>query len=222
MTTTLRGQLGQTRFVLDVPALLDELSTSRPVFHSEADFQHALAWTIQLHYPEARLRLETRPERGIHLDVLVVTDGHRCAIELKYLADRVDITIDGESFDVPRRAAHDISRYDVCKDLWRVETMIADGYADSGWVVALSSDGGYWRPGTKADPIDKAFRIFEGCGLTGERAWDGRAGSGTTRGRESPITLRGRYECRWRSYSTIQRSSGKPIELRYLALPVTS
>lgn len=208
--------------MLDIPALLDQLSASRPIFHSEADFQHALAWTIQTHHPEARLRLETRPERGIHLDVFVVMHGQRYAIELKYLADRIDVTVGGETFDVPRRAAHDISRYDVCKDLWRVETMIVDGYADSGWVVALSSDGGYWRPGTKADPIDKAFRIFEGCELTGELAWDERAGLGTTRGREAPIMLRGRYECRWRHYSTVRRSSGRPIELRYLALPVTS
>ncbi len=62
---------------------------------------------------------------------------------MKYLPDRIDVTVGGESFDVPRRAAHDISRYDFCKDIWRIETMIADGYVDSGCAIALSSDGGY-------------------------------------------------------------------------------
>lgn len=200
--------------------LLDELATHRPIFHSEADFQHALAWQIQTAHPTARLRLETRPERGIHLDVHVTVNGHRDALELKYLADRIDTIVDGERFDVPRRGAHDIGRYDVARDLWRVETMVRDGFADTGWVIVLSTDRGYWTPGTKADPIDAAFRIHDGRTLTGELAWDVRAGAGTTRGRTAPVPLAGSYECRWQPYATVPQGDGKPIEVRRLALPV--
>lgn len=32
--------------LFDVPALLGRLASERPVFHSEADFQHALAWAL--------------------------------------------------------------------------------------------------------------------------------------------------------------------------------
>jgi len=55
----------------DLVAALSALAERRPVFHSERDFQHSLAWQIQLSCPEAQIRLEPRPRRGIHLDLLV-------------------------------------------------------------------------------------------------------------------------------------------------------
>lgn len=197
-----------------------QLATRRSIFHSEADFQHALAWTIQTNHPAARVRLETRPERGIHLDLLVTDSGHRSAIELKYATRKVDAVVDGEHFNLPFRGAHDITRYDFCKDIWRIETMLAHGYAHSGWAVVLTDDGGYWRPGTKASPIDLAFRIYEGRSISGELAWSGLAGAGTTKHRAEALPLRGSYTCRWRPFSTIRPSTGTPIELRYLALSV--
>src|SRR5437764_4611807 len=75
---------------LDMRGLLDRLSAERPIFHSEADFQHALAWLIHSEHPNAQIRLETRPERGIRLDLLVVVGGERIAIELKYLVARFE------------------------------------------------------------------------------------------------------------------------------------
>lgn len=61
----------------DVIALLPGLAGERPVFHSEADFQQALAWAVHVAHPGLRVRLETRPVRGTHLDLLVSypTDG---------------------------------------------------------------------------------------------------------------------------------------------------
>lgn len=56
---------------VDIAAALSALAAQRLVFHSERDFQHALAWQIQLNYPEAQIRLEPRPRCGIHLDLLV-------------------------------------------------------------------------------------------------------------------------------------------------------
>ena len=75
----------EARLDLDVVAMLSLLAEHRPVFHSERDLQHALAWQIQLACPEAQIRLEPRPRRGIHLDLLVRRGKRRTAIELKYL-----------------------------------------------------------------------------------------------------------------------------------------
>jgi hypothetical protein len=61
----------EARLDLDAVTMLSLLAERRPVFHSERDFQHALAWQIQLAYPEAQIRLEPRPRRSIHLDLLV-------------------------------------------------------------------------------------------------------------------------------------------------------
>jgi hypothetical protein len=69
--------------VFDVDATLAALAACRAVFHSEADFQHALAWQMQLADPAARVRLETRPRRGVRLDVLLESRGNRQALELK-------------------------------------------------------------------------------------------------------------------------------------------
>ena len=41
-----------------IRATLAKLAKKRPVFHSEADFQHALAWELQLDDPTAGIRLE--------------------------------------------------------------------------------------------------------------------------------------------------------------------
>lgn len=197
-----------------------DLARRRPLYHSEADFQHALAWQIQLGHPEAQVRLETRPRRRVRLDLLVRLPNRRIAFELKYLVARFEGDIDGESFDLPNGGAQDLSRHDVVKDIVRLETALADGYADEGWVIALSNDSSYWRPGLRAITIDNEFRLHEGQVLTGARKWASNAGPGTTKGRSEPLHLAGSYRCGWRDYSTVQDAGGRQTTLRYLALPV--
>jgi hypothetical protein len=54
----------------EIAAWIEELRQHRPVFHSEADFQHALAWTAHQSNPSLRVRLETRTTPGMRLDLL--------------------------------------------------------------------------------------------------------------------------------------------------------
>jgi hypothetical protein len=116
---------------MDLAAVMQELSGQRPIFHSERDFQFALAWLIQKRYPQAELRLEPRPRAGVHLDLLVGFEQQRIAVELKYLVAKFAGTVQREQFDLPHQGAHDISRYDVVKDVVRLERLLADGYADA-------------------------------------------------------------------------------------------
>ncbi len=44
--------------MVSIEALLATLAGSRKVFHSEADFQHALAWQIHEAMPDSQVRLE--------------------------------------------------------------------------------------------------------------------------------------------------------------------
>jgi hypothetical protein len=204
----------------DLPATLRALAVERPIFHSEADFQHALAWQTQIAHPTARIRLEVRPTRGVHLDLLVSTGDETVALELKYLTDGFSGTVRGERFELPRQGAHDISRHDVVKDIVRVEETIASGLATSGWVVTLTNDGGYRRAGTKAEPIDAAFRLHEGRALAGTLGWGPLAGAGTTRKRDTPLALTGNYECRWHPYSQVTNGAGNRIDFSVLAFHV--
>ena len=205
---------------LDVYRPLERLAGRRPLFHLEADFQHPLAWQIQLDNPTASVRLETRPQRGIHLDLLIQLGGERIAIELKYLVARFEGVVGRELFDLPNQGAHDISRHDVVKDVVRVEGLLASGLADSGWVIALSNDSTYWRPGTKRDPIDAMFRLHEGRQLGGVLQWSPRAGQGTTRHRDQPLALQNVYTCGWRDYATVTSAAGRAVQLRHLSFAI--
>lgn len=76
---------------------LTTLSKKRPVFHSEADFQHALAWEIHKNYSQSNLRLEYNPtisEGNMYLDIWVThPNGYPTAIELKYITKKVSLQI---------------------------------------------------------------------------------------------------------------------------------
>lgn len=209
------------------PSLLDDaltaLATTRPVFHSEADLQHALAWTIQTRCPGARIRLETRPAAGVHLDLLVRTpEGARHAIEIKYRTAAWTGTVpagDGpvEEFALRPHGAQDLGGYDSVKDLVRLERCTHSGYATAGAFLMITNDPAYWRaPQHERRTNAAAFRLHEGTVLTGPRAWGPNTG-GTSRGREAVLNLHGRYETHWVDYSLLPGPHG---QFRALVLPV--
>jgi hypothetical protein len=200
----------------DIARTLVALAARRPVFHSEADFQHALAWQVQLDHRDAEVRLETRPRRGVRLDLLVRLDGVRYGVEVKYLVRRVDAVLVDEVFELPNQSAHDIARYDVCRDIVRCERLLQDGFVDQASVVVLSNDPAYWRPGTRIAPVDEAFRIHEGRVLGGTLAWSASAGAGTVRGREAAHDLIGRYPCRWQDFIRVVDVNGREHLFRHL------
>lgn len=205
---------------LDVPATLASLARIRPVPHSEADFQHALAWQIHLADTDAQVRLETRSARNIRLDLLVMSAGQRTAIELKFLVASFRGDIGGEHYDLPNQAAQDIGRHDFIKDISRIEALVAAGTVDVGWAVALTNDPSYWQPGRKVDPLDAEFRLHEGRVLEGSVGWAAAAGAGTTRNRQERLVVTGRHECRWRDYAIVADGSGRQHRWCYLAVRV--
>jgi hypothetical protein len=207
---------------VDLAGALSAVAARRPLFHSEHDFQHALAWQIQQASPAAQIRLETRPRRGIHLDLLVHLDGTSTAIELKYLLAGLRATVGGEFFDLPHQSANDISRHDVVKDITRVEAMLTDGYADDGCVLVLTNDRSYWQPTARRDTIDADFRLHEGRVLEGTLRWADRAGAGTTARRDTPLILTGRHTCHWRDYSQVDLGHGRTAVFRYLLVSITA
>lgn len=181
--------------------VLDSLAVSRPVFHSEADFQHAFAWQSQLIDPNVRVRLEVRPDPNIReaLDLFCVRDGSRIAIEFKYVVRKLAAVVRGEPFRLRDQGAQPLSRYDIIKDIARLERFCESGFADVGYAIVLSNDPLIWSPG-RPGLIDEAFRVHEGAILSGTLAWASHAKPGTTKGREMPIALRGSYVCHWHSF----------------------
>ena len=205
---------------MDVHSLLRELAERRPVFHSEADFQHELAWLAHIGDPDAEIRLETRPLAGqaLYLDLAVASGGHRYALELKYLTRALDVVVQSEQFVLRNQAAQDISRYDIVKDVHRLERIVHAGAADVGYAIVLTNDRSYWQKALRADTVDAEFRLHDGRELLGAVGWSSRAGAGTTRGREAPLPLTGRYVLGWTDYSRV--ADGPSGLFRYLAIEV--
>ena len=78
---------------LDLPAALSALAKERPVFHSEADFQHALAWVIRERHPAIKVRLEypvTLDGKRGHVDIWLRDADWERALELKYWRARAN------------------------------------------------------------------------------------------------------------------------------------
>jgi hypothetical protein len=182
------------------------------VFHSEADFQHALAWVAHRCEPNLRVRLETRLGPRTRLDLLLSRPdvGTNFAIELKYLTAGWTGSWDGEQFQLLNQGAQDISAYDVVKDIQRVERFVDNRLGWTGAVVVLTNDPSYWKqPGHTRQTNAHAFRIYDSNQLVGVRAWGPNTGEGTRKGRDVDLDLWGEYVCHWSDYSQLEDPRGR-------------
>ena len=198
--------------------LMRRLASRRPVFCSEADFQHEIANEIRVGDPGLNIRLEwplPPPARGA-IDIIVIGGSARFALELKYLCKGLSTTIDGDPVTLKNQSAHDHRSYDVCKDVTRMEAY-ANRTGFSAGVLVLSNDPNYWQERLNDNSAYKAFRLSHARELGGELLWGATAGEGTTEARQQVLSLEGRYPLAWHDYSQIEGRSGL---FRYLWIPV--
>ena len=199
--------------------IIDRLSSLRPIFNMEKDFQLALGWEIQKKIPDWSVRFEYKPpnfKKRIFVDLWIKGD-QTSAIELKYKTRKLDVNVKGESFNLLDQSAQDIGRYDFLKDVERLENIVSTHNNVKGYAVILTNDSAYWKSPT-TETVDAEFRMHEGRILNGELAWGTEAGAGTMRKREKPIKLTGTYKLSWKDYSQVSSTSyGK---FRYLFLEI--
>lgn len=201
--------------MLTIHDCLNALARKRPLFYSEADFQHALAWQIQQVLPDAQIRLEMpiAGETRRYLDIAVQDGADRVLIELKYKTRSLKAVVNDETFSLRDQSAQDIGRYDYLKDVERLESMLVEPGQACGYAILISNDHTYWTS-PRSHTVDAAFRLHEDSLMHGTRHWDANASAGTRRGREAPIKLRDKYRNRWRDYSQVGEGSGG--QFRYL------
>jgi hypothetical protein len=217
---------------VNIQDLMGELSTLRPIFHSEADFQHPLAWLIHERHPDARIRLEVPAFAASrnHVDLLVVEGDSVTPIELKYWQAALDFVDEfGESFHLSNQAAQDMHRAAYAMDLMRVEELVAARPGSVEWVVAVTNDPSYWQPGRAGGGTsDAVFRLHDGRELSGQLDWRSKATYSASSGpKQAAVSKRlasawARAEARIRSRgqsagrSAMWRSALFPIrEIRY-------
>jgi hypothetical protein len=205
--------------MLDIDGLMASLTDTRKVFHSEADFQHALAWRIQQAMPESQIRLEIDvlqvEHRRRYLDIWLPVEG--IAIELKYKTRGLELEQDHEPFVLRNQSAQTQGRYDFVRDIHRLELMRSQlKQCKAGYAVLLTNDSSYWKCPARRSPVDADFRIHDGREVSGVLAWATSAKPGTVKGRESPIAIHGSYRLRWQEYSSVPAKSYGSF--RYLAV----
>lgn len=198
--------------MIDFNSVMHQLALKRPIFHSEADFQHALAWHLQLEHPDAHIRLEYRAfaDERMYIDIWCELDGRTTAIELKYPTKQLSVSVGGERFSLANHDASDAARYDFIKDIVRLERVV-DRVPDTDTAaIMLTNDATFWStPKRQVVANDAAFRIHDGAELSGSRAWSARAGAGTTQYRTATLDLRGAYPLAWQDYSSLNERHGQ-------------
>lgn len=194
--------------MIEVTRLLKSLALDRPVFHSEADFQHALAWHIHEVDRDARIRLEWPVEwqdSGKRIYVDIYLPNRQVAVELKYRTRKLEYEHEGEQFALRDQSAQDIGRYGFLKDIQRLEELSLSERTNVrvGFAILLTNDPLYWEKpsadGKKA--IDAELKLGEGLKKEGEMAFAPHAAPGAIKGCEDPIRLKHSYTLRWREYS---------------------
>lgn len=199
----------------DLVSTLSELSKERPLFHSEADFQHALAWKIHQRYNDLKIRLEKRltaTGKDIHVDIFAL-GREPTVIEVKYRTKYLESNIEGEEFSLKDQSATDAGRYEFVKDVSRIESALQRYPYGSGTAILLTNDKSFWEKPVRNKPsADDAFRVHEGKVLSGKLEWKEGMKSW-----DEPLTLKETYTLRWNDYSDLKIRDGK---LRYVAVQV--
>lgn len=131
---------------------LHALGEERPLFHSEADFVLELAMKLKELNPVLKFRAE-RPYANnngtIYLDLEVINESKKYAIELKYKTKKFVDSIYNEPYNLTSHYAPNLSRFDFWADLERVQFLISKCQFAGGFVVFLTNDSNYWNNDSK-------------------------------------------------------------------------
>ncbi len=138
------------------------------------------------------------------LDILLSHAGTRLGIELKYPKQALNRVVNSEMFKLSSSVARDIIRHDICKDIMRLERAIEQKFIDKGYLIVVTNDSSFWKPGQRDDVIDADFHVHDGRSLEGTLCWSERAGAGTTKKRDTPLVFAGSYSLEWGPYSKIE------------------
>lgn len=208
--------------------ILSQVGTSRPVFHSEADFQHELALRMSLCGFRVRLEVPFSIQvNGVmvaaQLDMLVFgPEQRRTAIELKYVTAKKAVEHAGETFTLKQNWGTNLSRFDCWADFQRVGGLVAAQHADKGFAIFLTNVADAWNVDVgETVNLGRQFSVHQDRNVTANTMldWVGNPPTDTV-GRKrmppySPVTVPQQTSCCWRDFSDLQGSNGR---FRFLLL----
>jgi hypothetical protein len=200
--------------LFDINSTLESLSSKRPVFRSEKDFQEALLHRMQ----SMNIKCEmNKVLNGVKVDIWLMEGEREIVVQLKHKTKKLSVNVGGSQFELKDHRAHDQGRYDFFKDIKSLELLCKGNSYRTGYAILLTNDYRYWEKPVKLDSVDRDFWIYEGKTVTGLLSWEQGASIGTKSGREEPIELKGAYRMEWENYSGLINQNS---EFRYLCVKV--
>ena len=208
---------------LDIHSLMQALSQSRPIFHSEADFQHALAWQIGKRLGDHSVRLEypftADGSDNRELDIWLPKE--KIAIELKYFTMKFELDSEVEPFALKQHAAADLARKGFLQDVERLEGIVNTGEhsATAGLAILLTNAPTLWDESYTSKrriPNDAKYHLYEGKTIKGTLPW---LHNGQLNEDVVPVRLSGSYTTCWKDYSCFPSQKNGGI-FRYLAFKI--
>ncbi|KPH21474.1 hypothetical protein AN948_01535 [Rhodococcus sp. ADH] len=198
-----------------VESWMDRLGKERPLFHSESDFQLALATVMADEVEQVRLEKKVAVSERVGgrsrlaVDVLGRLGGRRIALELKYPKKRLLADVDGEVFELSSSGAPDLDTAAIWRDAQRVERLILDGSVEAGASLTLTNYPFWSERNSTVRSQAHEFRLWEGRRVEpGSLRWQLK----NDRVGES-LSFESGYRCSWRDYGGTQS-----FGLRYLLL----
>jgi hypothetical protein len=203
---------------IDIPSIMKALSTERKIFHSEADFQFALAWKIKEMNDDKNMsiRLEYTPMldnatekkknlwKNRRIDIVLFFNDMKTIvpIELKYLKETLKCSINDEMYNLSI-GARGMGMYNCFADIERMEILRDNlkGF-DIGYVIWLTNDKAYWEP--KKENNYSEFHAPDGFTIEpGSKHFAKKAKVRSYKKYEDKITIKGTYPVVWLEYSDL-------------------
>jgi hypothetical protein len=126
---------------------MNDLAQLRPVFHSEADFQHELACVLKQHGHSIRLEKPfviegpDIPNGIVRSELDIEVDG-KTAIELKFKTTEATIAHQEEHFELKSHGAQNLGRFDILDDARKLNWLKSRGNSgiQKGFAIFLTND----------------------------------------------------------------------------------
>ena len=148
----------------ELKKIIENLSIKRPLFHSEADFQHELALLLGRERGQVDLRLERPYLENVlkfFLDILVNTENEKIGIELKYVTNSFPQEDNGEMFNLKTHGNYGGSRFNFLKDVYRLDQLKERKEIFKGFAIILTNVKDFYS-GKNYDNRFKHLYLYEG------------------------------------------------------------
>lgn len=193
---------------LSMIKVIEELRKTRSLFHSEADFQFALAWKLkELYQDKVDIVLEVplNVKSNDRLDILVITKSRKIPVELKYFHSKLDFN------EYHLKKQNDTWRSQrVLKDLKRIEEFSErenKPNEQEGYVILICNESKYWTP-KKGNLAYFNFRLEDGRTIKAKESLDWITMNDSSRekaeGYGDHLTFNNSYTLSWQEYSNIE------------------